>query len=855
MISAAANPVEPRVVAPRYCPLVLIVAAMAGGIVMDRCCPFVTPAWWLLGLGLVCIWLTVWALRRDAWASCVLLASTAAVGAAWHHAYSHVYPANEISRVIREQSRPCCVEAIAMTSPRWVPAPSPTALRTIPQGERSELSVWVTAIRDGQTMRPASGWADLDVNGLLEYVRAGDRIRVFAQGSRPAAPLNPGEFDFANYQRSQRIGCRLFAEFPQSVELVERGSVFNPRRWLADVRSSGLAILRQHITSDRATLASAVLLGAREQLDANRNEGYLTTGTIHVLSISGLHVGILAAVLFAFYYTGLLGRRVTLAVIILITVAYALLTDMQPPVVRAAILVVIACGALWTGRSAIGFNSLAAAALVVLVLNPASLFLAGPQLSFLAVATMIAFQSWLAPQRIVDPIDRLIATTRPWAVRFGKRVGGGLWRVWLTGALIWLTGLPLVWRQWNLISPAALLLNFLMWIPVSLAMFAGLGTLLAGAIVRPVARLCGWLCDLSIGVLESLIDGGREWPGSHFWLPAPPNWWVALFYLGFVVAVAHPGLRPSRRWAIGLVLGWVSGALLLSQASFPAVTPWKKRPLVCHFVAVGHGVGVLVEFPGGHNLLYDSGRLGSPLAGVRPISSVLWSRGIRHLDAIIISHADADHFNAVPGLLERFSVGAVYVSPVMFRRTPDALKELRGSIERHDVPIREIYANQRLAADGQTKVEILHPTSKGVYGSDNANSIVLMIEHTGKRVLLTGDLESPGLDDVLAEDPLDADVVLAPHHGSPRSNPGKFADWCSPEYVVVSGSKPLGDEAVIESVKDSFRLRGAEVFHTAEDGCVRVEIGIHGIVIQTTRPHVRAAVVAARSGAKFVQPD
>jgi competence protein ComEC len=394
-----------------------------------------------------------------------------------------------------------------------------------------------------------------------------------------------------------------------------------------------------------------------------------------------------------------------------------------------------------------------------------------------------------------------------------------------------------------------------MWLPVTLAMFLGLGTLLAGAIVRPAAHFCGWLCDRSFGLLERLIDSGRDWPGSHFWLPPPPSWWVAMFYVGLVVAVTFPALRLSRRWSVALILGWTAGALALSQCNLSAVTPWRERPLVCHFVAVGHGVGVLVEFPNGHNLLYDSGRLGSPLAGVRPISSVLWSRGIRHVDAIVISHADADHFNAIPGLLERFSIGAVYVSPVMFRRMPDALKELRGSIERHGVPLRVLYATQRLAAGHDLKVEVLHPTRKGVYGSDNANSIVLSIEHAGRRVLLTGDLESPGLDDVLAEEPLDADVVLAPHHGSPRSNPGKFADWCSPEHVVISGSKPLGDEAVIESVKDSFRLRGAEVYHTAEDGCIRVEIGSKGIGIQTTRPHVRAANTAAKPSAQFVQPD
>src|SRR5205807_7207416 len=113
-------------------------------------------------------------------------------------------------------------------------------------------------------------------------------------------------------------------------------------------------------------LASAVLLGAREQLDPNRNEGYLVTGTIHVLSISGLHVGILAAGFFVLLRTGFVPRKITLGATIALTICYALLTDLQPPVVRATILVVIACLALWTGRSSIGFNALAVAAIAVL---------------------------------------------------------------------------------------------------------------------------------------------------------------------------------------------------------------------------------------------------------------------------------------------------------------------------------------------------------------------------------------------------------------------------------------------------------------------------------------------------------
>jgi competence protein ComEC len=826
--------------APTYYPLVLIVCALAAGIATDRVTFLSLTGWCLSAVIFLAAWFAYWLFFRDRFASWLLLASVLAMGGAWHHAYWRLYSADEISRLVPEISQPCCVEAIAITSPRWVPAPPPSPLSTIPQNAESELLVWLTAIRDGQTMRRTSGWAELQVKGLLDTVRAGDRLRIMAQASRPAPPLNPGEFDFAAHERTRRVGCRLFADFPQSVELLSRGSPWSPRRWLADARSGGVTILRRYIAPERATLAAAVLLGAREQLDPHRNEDYLVTGTIHVLSISGLHVGILAAGFFFVLRTGLVSRRATLLATMGLTTLYALLTDMQPPVVRAAILVVVACLALWSGRASIGFNTLGAAAIVVLVLNPSSLFLAGPQLSFLAVATMISFQSLLTPQPIIDPLDRLIAISRPWPIRAARRIADGLWRLWLTGALIWLVSIPLVWRQYNLISPIALVLNFLMWPLVTLAMYSGLLTLVLGGLAPLVGKFCGLTCDRCLELLEIMIAAGRDWPGSYFWLAAPPLWWIAAFYLALGLAWILPALRPPRRWLVTLVLMWTAGALLMSGRGATAFSRRGLPPLACTFVAVGHGVCVLVELPDGRKLLYDSGRLGSPLAGIRPVASVLWSRGISHLDAIVISHADADHFNAIPGLLERFTVGAIYVSPVMFDRLPPAVKALREAIERQGVPWREIHGGQRLAAGTGTTIEVLHPPESGVRGSDNANSIVLLIEHARTRILLTGDLESPGLDDVLAEEPLDCDIVLAPHHGSPRSSPGRFAEWSRPEHVVISGRLGFSDRATALGVKNSFRLQGAEVYHTAEDGSVRFEIAQSGISVFTHRPHVRA---------------
>lgn len=819
----------------------LLIAALAAGIVADRWWPVAAVVWWGLAAAALAAWLPTWIRRRDRIASALLLGSTLAAGGAWHHHYWNHYRADEIGRMVREEIRPIVVEGLAMTSSRWIPAPPSTAMRIVPKGEETEILLWMTGVRDRAAWRPASGWALMRVDGNLPGIRAGDHVRVMALGSQPQGPLNPGEFSYAQYERSRRIGCRLRALFPESVTVLARGGAWNPRRWLGQIRDRGNAVLQRQISPQRATLAAAVLIGAREQLDPDRNEGFLVTGTIHVLSISGLHVGILAAGFWLIFRTGLLPRRTTLIVAMLLTIAYACLTDLQPPVVRATILVVAMCLARLIGRQALGFNTLAAAGLVVLALNPASLFLAGPQLSFLAVASMIVFQRFLAPQPILDPLDRLIATTRPWPVRFSKGAAREVWRVWLTGAIIFAVSLPIVWKQWNLISPVALILNLLMWVPISIALYAGFGVLLFGSLVPPLGTLCGWTCDGCLGLTEACIEWGRILPGNHIWLPAPPGWWIGLFYIGLGLCVVLPPLRPRWHWGAALVGGWSLGAILLANPPLVQFVRNEPRPLAANFVAVGHGIGIVLELPDGKTILYDAGKLGSPLGATRPVGSVLWSRGVTHLDAIVISHADADHFNGIPELLERFSVGTIYVSPVMFDGRQPAVAELRAAIDASRVPLAEIHAGQRLKTLPGLRIEVLHPPRKGVIGSDNANSIILLVEYAGRRLLLTGDLESPGLDDLMAEVPLDCDCILAPHHGSPRSDPQGFAEWSTPELVVISGGRNVEDIPTIERVKNSYRLGGAEVFHTAEDGCIRVEINAGGgIAVSTFRPHVRA---------------
>ena len=130
-----------------------------------------------------------------------------------------------------------------------------------------------------------------------------------------------------------------------------------------------------------------------------------------------------------------------------------------------------------------------------------------------------------------------------------------------------------------------------------------------------------------------------------------------------------------------------------------------------------------------------------------------------------------------------------------------------------------------------TQIEVLHPPRRGIIGGDNANSIVLRIDHAGKTILLPGDLDSPGLDDVLAEEPVDCDVVLAPHHGSSNSDPPALAAWSTPEWVVVSGGPGDKHPATIAAYTDA----GGRVLHTAEEGAVRVVIRNGELDVRTWR--------------------
>jgi len=805
--------------ASQYQPLVAVVVACAAGIVLDRISGLPSTFWWVLAVVAWFGWAAAWrwgASRSAAW---LLLGSVLSTAGGWHHGSWDLFLDDDLGRIAREAPQPVCIEAVAMTGLRPVPAPPASPLRSIVLGDQTRLRVRVVRLRDGRYWRSCSGLAQMFVDGHLPNVRVGDRLHIFAQLLKPRPALNPGEFNSNLHQRADRVLSRVYVNYPECVTVGSSESWRNPWRALERVRTRSHELLSRHIRYERSPLAAAVLLGAREQLDPERVEAFVVTGTIHLFAISGLHVGILAASFFWVARCGMVSRRWALLAVIILTITYAMLTDARPPVVRATILVVVTCAAMLSGRRPLALNALAAAALGVLVYNPADLFRTGTQLSFLAVATLSWFGPRLLATRPADPLQQLVSLARPWPVRMARRFGARLWRVTLASGVIWLVALPLVMYRFHLFSPIAVLLNALLWIPMAVALFAGFGVLLLAEFFPFAGDACGWLCGACLAVLENTVCVAQRAEGGHWWVSGPACWWLCGFYgiLGWGLICRR--LCPPRRWCVAVIGAWILVG---------CVVPWIARgiptggepPLYCTILSVGHGSSIVLELPNGQTLLYDAGSLGSPITGTRSVSSFLWSRGITHLDHVIISHADIDHFNALPGLIARFSVGSVYVSPCMFQHDDPALLLLQEAIVQQNLPVHCIVSGDRLPTEDSVRIQVLHPPLGGVDGNDNANSIVLLVEYQGRRILLPGDLEAEGLHRLLGQARLPCQLVMAPHHGSPHSEPAAFAAWCQPRWVVISS----GHGHDISTAREAYRSVNCRVLETVQSGAIRVTV-------------------------------
>lgn len=616
--------------------------------------------------------------------------------------------------------------------------------------------------------------------------RAGERWRFRVRLKRPRSLADPGVFDYAGWALAHGIDASGYVSHAHGLRLAPAAGGLSPVR-----EGVARAVDRALPASPWAGLVAGLAVGARGGISQAQWRTLRATGTSHLLAISGLHLGLVAALVYLL--AGLAVRRVPPVVRrvparivaagagLLAAVGYAALAGFSLPTERALVMLAAPFAALlWRRRIGVG-AALGLAAVGVTLAAPLAVMTASFWLSFGAVAVLAWGLAghrggWLRAQ---------------WVVSLGLVPLLGLFfgRIPVLGPFANLVAIPVVG-----------------WLAVPLA--------LAGTLAHLVHP--GWGAPLFRG---SAFVLAHLWPLLQ-WLQArgfalvsvSPSWWVlALAVPGTLLLLAPRGLGVR-----------LAGAGLLVPMFWPPVHALPPGAYRVTVLDVGQGLAAVVR-TGHHLLLVDTGPRwwhGND-AGRSVIEPYLAARGLGPPERIVLSHGDSDHSGGLATLLRRWPQIRV-------------LSGARGA--RHSC-----HRGQHWRWDG-VRFRILGP-DVGARGSGNDLSCVLKVTGTGGSVLFPGDIEKAG-ERALLEDGaprLAAQVLVAPHHGSNSSSTPAFVKAVDPRYVVFSTGYRNRFHFPRPRVVARYRRLGARVFDTSHAGAVTFVVGPRTGVRLADRYRVRRA--------------
>ena len=666
-------------------------------------------------------------------------------------------PGLQLARELGEESRPVTVRGAVISEPKFSERGSASFLF---QADSIEI--------DGETH---SSRAKLFAR-WRHAVEFGDELQLFGTAERVPGPRNPGEFDMRSYLARRDVQREMIVRYP------ENGAVLNhaggnrilraaqkSRGWLQAVLSRDL-----ENSPDVTGAINGMVLGLRHQTPEDIEEPFQQTGTLHLFAVAGLHVGIVARLLWILATVVRLPRKWATALIIPALLFYAAITGLHTSSVRAAIMSAVLLGGFLVERKAFALNSLAAAAMLILCWDTNELFAVGFQLSFSVVAAIIvlADPTFRFLRRRFEPdsfLPKSLFNTRRHALNHSL---SWVARAGSVSFAAWIGSLPLMLWYYHLVTLISLLANLVV-VPIAFFVLAG------GLLSMVTAPFSSWLSVVfnnANWALTKIILGAvhlfAQMPGGHFY-------------------VEHPH--------------WPSGARLEINA-----------------LDLKSGAAVHVR-TGNRDWLFDAG---STRDYDRVVREYLRARGVDRLDGLVLTHGDAAHIGGASGVLLDFHP----------REVIETMARDRSSIHRQfiDLLATEKRTRHLCQAGDEFKLarevtaRILFPPAifEGERADDQALVIQLIV--SGKpRVLLMSD-SGAATENVLLRNYSDlrSDILIKGQHHSGFSGTDEFLDRVQPQAIVATSRDFPDSERIKPEWADRVRARGIQLFRQDETGAVQL---------------------------------
>jgi len=719
-------------------PLAPVAIAFGAGIALAAT---TTPeAFWIAWLIAVAVCLGFLAFDRPALAASALLLGVVAAGALRGGeaplAADHVRNAG-LPRTLRVEGR------LAVEPKRWA-------------ADRTRLLLETERVEGA----PASGLIQLTAYGVPPPLTEGQRIAAPLRLHPATGFRNPGTYDYAAHLA--RDGIYVVAT-TRAESVTPLDDPAPP--WSVRVKREAVAAIGRALPPASAALLAGLLLGDRTELPRDIDDAFRRAGVYHVLAVSGFNVAILAGSVWTLCRLLRLPHRASAALAIVVVIGFALVVGPEPSVLRAVVMAVLVLVATLLDRDASVTNSLALAAVAILMVRPGDLFDPGFQLSFAATFGIV-----------VAPLPR-----------------GAILGALGVSAAAQLAVLPVALTHFNQLSTIGVVANLGVVPLAGVATVVGLvavGLSFLDETLAAVAFDAVWPVLLA---LRGIVTLAAQVPGAVVHLPAPG--WVAVTCYVAGLALLLAWCRRRRRGVV--LLGVSLLAVALGCAAWPLVRPADGR-LRLTILDVGQGDAIVVELPDGRTLLVDAGS-GGPMrldAGERVVAPFLWNRGILRLAAMAITHDDSDHAGGAASVRRLVSIDEEWTAsslPLVPRRF------------------------------GRVEIAPLPPAA-ATAGRRNEAALVLRIEMGLASFMLASDIGASRERELLASGThLDSTVLKVAHHGSRSSTSAEFLRAVGPRLAAISvgARNPYGhpDAGVVARLAQA----GVEPYRTDRDGALIFE--------------------------------
>jgi competence protein ComEC len=593
----------------------------------------------------------------------------------------------------------------------------------------------------------------------------------------------------------------------------------------------------------QAALAQGLLLGQRSQLPPDLYDDFTHSGTAHILAISGSNISIVAGILLSIGIW-LFGRRRSIYILfaLLGIWLYVMLSGMQPPAVRAAIMASLFLAALHLGRQKSMATALAFAAAVMVVIQPSVLWDVGFQLSFLAMAGLIFL--WPPLQTISRGlIERALGDGK--LASFGNLLGDSF----TVGLAALLATWPLIAYYFDFVSlvslPATLLaLPVLPFIIVICTLSAVLGLF-----VSPLAAVVGWLAWLFLTYMIKVVEFSAGLPLASMDVRMPGAW-VWGYYVALLVVLllgnkqnwwqwlkdrlksspGRPSLSVSQTW---MVVPLVSLAMVVWMAAWPTYS----SKLQVSFLDVGQGDAILIQTPSQRQILVDGGPSPEKLSQALGQKLKFWDKS---LDLVVVTHPHGDHLGGLIEVLQRYRVNQVLETDI--ESDTAMYQEWESAVQKEDIKRTIAQVGQQIDLGDGIRLEVLYPNLsqplllKGENMDDEA--MVLRLIWNKVSFLLTSDVGDDVERELLAQgQEIDSTVLKVGHHGSATSTSDLFLTAVSPELAVISVAAQndynLPNDKVVDRLDQC--LGQDKVLLTSEQGTIDIRTDGQKLWVKTKK--------------------